>query len=122
MDLEVQPLPIVLTGVAIVGDSEVELVGKYRYGCLGKYSDGTERDLDDCLWIMENPDIVNAFLIEDTLDIRALGTVHLTASYGGFSGTLSVRLTGTPWSELDPLPETDRKWIQQNAMNSLGMI
>jgi hypothetical protein len=98
----VKAKPVTLTGIAIVGDSTVERVGKYQYGCRGDYSDDSQKMLANCAWSLERGE-VHSYLVGDTLDFRMRGIVYLTATFGGFTATMSVRLTGTLMSKLPPI-------------------
>ncbi|PIR68516.1 hypothetical protein COU49_00535 [Candidatus Nomurabacteria bacterium CG10_big_fil_rev_8_21_14_0_10_35_16] len=106
--IAVSAKPVVLAGIAIVGDSVQERAGSYQYRCLGKYSDGTEKEVV-CLWEYYSPSGPNHLPGEvDSLGVVTLNTIgvaSIIATFEGHQRSLSVRLTGTPASDIDPMPE-----------------
>lgn len=106
VSLGVKPKPDVLVGVAIIGDSTQERAGSYQYRCLGKYSDGTEKEVV-CSWEYYSPNgsshLPGGVDSLGVVTLNAIGVASIMAIFEGHQGSLSVRLTGTPGSDIDPM-------------------
>lgn len=121
MSVVVQSPPVVFVSAAIVGDTTLEAPIQKQYRLVGKYSDGSEKDLI-ATWSYPNPDYlfgeVNA---TGVLTPHGLGIVHVQATYQGVLYTLSVRIIGTLRSKMAPVSDISWALVKSaSATNGAG--
>ena len=103
--------PIILVGIAIVGDSVFGRAGWYQYRCRGDYSNGDQKLLDGCTWFVQNPpdSVVGEGGANGRVYINRRGSFKVTATHGAHSATKGVLVPGTTRSQL-PLTMRDTVW------------
>ncbi len=116
------PTPVVLVSVVVSGETTLVAGTTGKYHALARYSDGAITDVTGPATFKSSAPSVASVIPGGMLIPGRLGTLQLSASFSGMTGTLSVRVVGTPWRDLTKISEAQKAWIKSFVLSQNGML
>lgn len=117
--------PVVeLVSLQVSGDSVVVEENTASFVALGRYSDGsTTSSPPGVKWSSSDTSVATINALGMVTALRP-GNFQVVASLGPTRGTASVRVknSGTPWSELPPISEAGKKFLQLANLGYTGRV